>query len=122
MANPNCQDKESAERAVNEVWESCFNDTRPFDEVCLKLIFNVLSHLYASFLRYINRRPSISWHGYICTATRTGKPCRSSMAVLDIGFRGSISASLVLYLSLYFGVGSENRQLVVGCQEFKSRV
>jgi mitochondrial inner membrane protease ATP23 len=31
MANPNCQDKESAERAVNEVWESCFNDTRPFD-------------------------------------------------------------------------------------------
>lgn len=33
MANPNCQDKESAERAVNEVWESCFNDTRPFDEI-----------------------------------------------------------------------------------------
>ncbi|KAI9452334.1 metalloprotease ATP23 [Russula earlei] len=24
----------TAERAVNEVWESCFNDTRPFDEVC----------------------------------------------------------------------------------------
>ena len=35
MANPNCPDKESAERAVNEVWESCFNDTRPFDEVRL---------------------------------------------------------------------------------------
>ncbi|KAF8264346.1 metalloprotease ATP23 [Lactarius quietus] len=33
MANPNCPDKESAERAVNEVWESCFNDTRPFDEI-----------------------------------------------------------------------------------------
>jgi len=33
MANPNCKDKESAERAVNEVWESCFNDTRPFDEI-----------------------------------------------------------------------------------------
>ncbi|KAH8989803.1 metalloprotease ATP23 [Lactarius hatsudake] len=33
MANPNCPDKESAERAVNEVWESCFNDTRPFDEL-----------------------------------------------------------------------------------------
>ncbi|KAH9983273.1 metalloprotease ATP23 [Russula compacta] len=33
MANPNCQDRESAERAVNEVWESCFNDTRPFDEI-----------------------------------------------------------------------------------------
>jgi inner membrane protease ATP23 len=32
MANPNCHDKESAERAVNEleVWESCFNDTKPF--------------------------------------------------------------------------------------------
>jgi hypothetical protein len=23
MANPNCKDKGSAERAVNEVWESC---------------------------------------------------------------------------------------------------
>lgn len=33
MANPNCPNKESAERAVNEVWESCFNDTRPFDEI-----------------------------------------------------------------------------------------
>jgi hypothetical protein len=38
MANPNCPDKESAERAVNEVWESCFNDTRPFDEVRLTSI------------------------------------------------------------------------------------
>ncbi|KAI0059423.1 metalloprotease ATP23 [Artomyces pyxidatus] len=32
MANPSCPDEASAERAVNEVWESCFNDTRPFDE------------------------------------------------------------------------------------------
>lgn len=32
-SNPACPDKETAERAVNEVWESCFNDTRPFDEV-----------------------------------------------------------------------------------------
>ena len=32
-ANPACPDEETAERAVNEVWESCFNDTRPFDEV-----------------------------------------------------------------------------------------
>jgi hypothetical protein len=55
MANPNCQDKESAERAVNEVWESCFNDTRPFDEVCPKPISNVPSRPYASFFRYINR-------------------------------------------------------------------
>ena len=38
MANPNCKDKESAERAVNEVWESCFNDTRPFDEVCPRVL------------------------------------------------------------------------------------
>lgn len=28
-----CPDEAAAERAVNEVWESCFNDTRPFDEV-----------------------------------------------------------------------------------------
>ncbi|CAE6448978.1 unnamed protein product [Rhizoctonia solani] len=33
MANPACKSQEDAERAVNEVWESCFKDTRPFDEV-----------------------------------------------------------------------------------------
>ena len=33
-SNPACPNHEAAERAVNEVWESCFNDTRPFDEVC----------------------------------------------------------------------------------------
>jgi inner membrane protease ATP23 len=43
MANPNCPDKESAERAVNEVWESCFNDTRPFDEVRLTGITRIPS-------------------------------------------------------------------------------
>ncbi|KAF8635295.1 hypothetical protein AX15_000473 [Amanita polypyramis BW_CC] len=31
-ANPGCPDAATAERVVNEVWESCFNDTRPFDE------------------------------------------------------------------------------------------
>lgn len=34
-ANPNCESREQAERAVNEVWESCFKDTRPFDEVSI---------------------------------------------------------------------------------------
>ncbi len=43
MANPKCPDKESAERAVNEVWESCFNDTRPFDEVRLTNITRALA-------------------------------------------------------------------------------
>ncbi|EIN14341.1 metalloprotease ATP23 [Punctularia strigosozonata HHB-11173 SS5] len=33
QANPACPDHATAERAVNEVWESCFNDTRPFDEI-----------------------------------------------------------------------------------------
>ncbi|KII93094.1 hypothetical protein PLICRDRAFT_49171 [Plicaturopsis crispa FD-325 SS-3] len=33
QSNPNCPDKETAERAVNEVWDSCFNDTRPYDEI-----------------------------------------------------------------------------------------
>lgn len=33
VANPACPNEAAAERAVNEVWESCFNDTRPFDEV-----------------------------------------------------------------------------------------
>ncbi|KAF5332877.1 hypothetical protein D9611_005285 [Ephemerocybe angulata] len=32
-ANPACPNVEAAERAVNEVWDSCFNDTRPFDEI-----------------------------------------------------------------------------------------
>ncbi|KAF2236983.1 hypothetical protein EV356DRAFT_442594 [Viridothelium virens] len=30
---PNCQDDVHAARVVNEVWDSCFNDTRPFDEI-----------------------------------------------------------------------------------------
>lgn len=33
QSNPACPSRADAERAVNEVWESCFNDTRPFDEV-----------------------------------------------------------------------------------------
>ncbi|GAA6000213.1 hypothetical protein JCM10207_007909 [Rhodosporidiobolus poonsookiae] len=32
-ANPNCKSRDDAERVVNEVWESCFPDTRPFDEI-----------------------------------------------------------------------------------------
>lgn len=32
-ANAACPNDAAAERAVNEVWDSCFNDTRPFDEV-----------------------------------------------------------------------------------------
>lgn len=32
-ANPACPDRATAEKAVNAVWESCFKDTRPFDEV-----------------------------------------------------------------------------------------
>ncbi|KAI8093548.1 metalloprotease ATP23 [Halteromyces radiatus] len=31
--NPNCKDKAEAERAVSSVFESCFADTRPFDEI-----------------------------------------------------------------------------------------
>jgi len=31
--NPSCPNEAAAEQAVNEVWESCFNDTRPFDEI-----------------------------------------------------------------------------------------
>ncbi|ORY35582.1 peptidase M76 family-domain-containing protein [Naematelia encephala] len=33
LGNPSCENEEMAERAVNEVWESCSKDTRPFDEV-----------------------------------------------------------------------------------------
>ncbi|KAI8080429.1 peptidase M76 family-domain-containing protein [Thamnidium elegans] len=31
--NPNCKNVEEAERAVSSVFESCFADTRPFDEI-----------------------------------------------------------------------------------------
>ncbi|KAK4548380.1 Mitochondrial inner membrane protease atp23 [Oleoguttula mirabilis] len=30
---PGCKDDVQAARVVNEVWESCFHDTRPFDEI-----------------------------------------------------------------------------------------
>jgi inner membrane protease ATP23 len=33
MARPECKDDVQAARVVNEVWESCFADTRPFDEI-----------------------------------------------------------------------------------------
>ncbi len=41
-ANTACPDEAAAEKAVNEVWESCFKDTRPFDEVgfALSLVFS----------------------------------------------------------------------------------
>ncbi|KAK4448601.1 peptidase M76 family-domain-containing protein [Podospora aff. communis PSN243] len=33
MARPTCKDDVHAVRIVNEVWDSCFSDKRPFDEV-----------------------------------------------------------------------------------------
>ncbi|KAI0598499.1 peptidase M76 family-domain-containing protein [Biscogniauxia sp. FL1348] len=33
MARPRCKDDVQAARVVNQVWDSCFSDTRPFDEV-----------------------------------------------------------------------------------------
>jgi len=33
MQRPNCKDDVEAVKAVNEVWDSCFRDTRPFDEI-----------------------------------------------------------------------------------------
>ncbi|BFZ60407.1 Mitochondrial inner membrane protease atp23 [Saitoella coloradoensis] len=33
MAHPHCEDKEHAEMVVNQVFDSCFADTRPFDEI-----------------------------------------------------------------------------------------
>ncbi|KAJ5365039.1 hypothetical protein N7517_007925 [Penicillium concentricum] len=32
-ARPTCKDEAHATRVVNEVWDSCFRDTRPFDEI-----------------------------------------------------------------------------------------
>lgn len=33
MARPRCRDDVQAAKVVNQVWDSCFSDTRPFDEV-----------------------------------------------------------------------------------------
>jgi inner membrane protease ATP23 len=33
QARPQIKDEAHAKKVVNEVWESCFNDTRPFDEI-----------------------------------------------------------------------------------------
>ncbi|KAJ1664843.1 Mitochondrial inner membrane protease atp23 [Coemansia sp. RSA 1646] len=33
LANPSCKSKKHAEAAVNKVFQSCFTDTRPFDEI-----------------------------------------------------------------------------------------
>ncbi|KAI2637451.1 peptidase M76 family-domain-containing protein [Xylaria nigripes] len=33
LARPRCKDDVQAVKAVNQVWDSCFSDTRPFDEV-----------------------------------------------------------------------------------------
>jgi inner membrane protease ATP23 len=33
MARPRCKDEEQAAKVVNQVWDSCFSDTRPFDEI-----------------------------------------------------------------------------------------
>ncbi|KAK9447662.1 Atp23p [Limtongia smithiae] len=33
MGNPNCKDRDHAEKVVDQVWDSCFKDTRPFDEI-----------------------------------------------------------------------------------------
>ena len=32
-SRPTCRDQAHAEQLVDEVWESCFRDTRPFDEI-----------------------------------------------------------------------------------------
>lgn len=33
MANPVCKDEATAKKVVDEVWDSCFNDTRPFERI-----------------------------------------------------------------------------------------
>jgi inner membrane protease ATP23 len=37
-AHPDCPDDETAERVVNEVFESCVKDTRPFDEASIPAV------------------------------------------------------------------------------------
>lgn len=33
MNRPSCKDDVQAAKVVNEVWDSCFSDTRPFDAI-----------------------------------------------------------------------------------------
>lgn len=55
-ANPACPDAETAEKVVNEVWESCFNDTRPFDEVCFGVCVTCSQANICMCFRYTERR------------------------------------------------------------------
>jgi inner membrane protease ATP23 len=33
MSRPSCKDEAQAAKVVNEVWDSCFADTRPFEGI-----------------------------------------------------------------------------------------
>ena len=55
-ANPACPNEAAAERAVNEVWESCFNDTRPFDEVLIFVTFHAFLIISRICIRYTDCR------------------------------------------------------------------
>ena len=50
-ANPNCKDRETAEKVVNEVFDSCFKDTRPFDEVRFLCHLQAFVRAKAEFLQ-----------------------------------------------------------------------
>ncbi len=52
LANPACNgDKEKAERTVDEVFDSCFRDTRPFDEVRITKLAQI--HIVLTLLTFI---------------------------------------------------------------------
>ena len=64
-ANPNCKSPEEATRAVNQVWDSCFQDTRPFDAV---------SRYISLLIRFTNNQYSTS----ISPSSPRTMPLRSS--------------------------------------------
>lgn len=62
-ANPACKDNAMAERVVDEVWESCFYDTRPFDEVC--------DATHCRSIKMLTSGPPSAWCRHKCACPET---------------------------------------------------
>lgn len=57
--------KEAADKAVDEVWKSCWNDTRPFDDVCIPTYFRSIDTIMHLF-RQMNGKMAILNRQLVC--------------------------------------------------------
>ncbi|THH09820.1 hypothetical protein EW146_g8565 [Bondarzewia mesenterica] len=92
LANPACPDEATAERAVNEVWESCFNDTRPFDEMFNKLsVLVALVPFVAGLTLNVPDNLSSGGPATISWTTASGDPSTFSIELLNTIFHNSFA-------------------------------